>query len=182
MSSLTRTHFKILLERNKFFMLVLLLSFFNSAAYSADPLVNGGIVSGSISPAGNEDTFEFTGLTGHRVTISMVDLNGGNPNEPGNLTPFISLFSPDGSLITSDSSSIAAEIVSRTLPLNGTYTVVARSRFSSETGPYEIHYARAPGAQEHGRLVNGGSVFESLSQGDLDTFFFDGKSGETVTL
>ena len=57
---------------------------------------------------------------------------------PGNLTPYLYLYDPNGSWVTSDTNSVTAEIPNLALTLNGTYTVLAKTRSSSETGPYSL--------------------------------------------
>jgi len=161
--------------------LSLLLSFSRSAA-AFEVLNNGGLTSGEIETIGDEDTYEFEGSTGDTVTLTMVDLNGGDPNLPGNIYPRIYLYDPNGVLLASGFDSDVGSINSRTLPLNGTYTVVAKDYYDNATGPYDIHFVLAPGAQEHGELVDGGKVQEILTLGDLDTYTFDGSTGERVTL
>ncbi|MFK8078832.1 MAG: hypothetical protein AB8B97_00985 [Granulosicoccus sp.] len=158
------------------------LAIFSENVAAAEALNNGGSISGSIGTPGDEDTYEFDGLTGQTATLTMVDLNGADPNLPGNIYPRIYLYDPNGVLMTSGFDSDVGTISNQTLPLNGTYTVVAKDYYDNATGPYDIHLAVSPGADEHGLLVDGGSVQETITLGDLDTYTFDGSTGEHVSL
>ena len=159
-----------------------LASFMSIAqAQSIEELDNGGVNTGSISPAGNEDTYTFDGKTGDTAWLSMTDVNGRDSNAPGNVYPYLLVYDTNGDLLTRDWDTEAASVVT-TLPLNGTYTVVVKDYQDSGTGPYEVRLAQAPGAQEHGRLVNGGMASENLTLGDLDTYTFDGETGDVAWL
>ena len=67
-----------------------------SQVQAAD-LVNGGSVSGAISVAGEEDTWTFSATAGERINLQVVDL------ERNDLIPYVTLYAPDGSAVTSAS-------------------------------------------------------------------------------
>lgn len=153
-------------------------------AYENGGLVNGGTTSETIS-LGDLDIYTFYGETGNTVWLSMTDLNGDDPNLPGNLDPGVALYDPNGTEVHSTYGEQIGRMA-RVLPLNGTYTVVVYDSTANvsgnDAGPYELRFALAPGASEHGGLVNGGTVSKTLSLGDIDTYSFYGATGDNVWL
>ena len=53
---------------------------------------------------------------------------------------------------------------------------------ADQLGDYEIHLAKSTGANEHGQLINGGSVSETIGLGDLDSWTLNAVAGERITL
>jgi hypothetical protein len=141
------------------------------------PLVNGSFVTGNIG-LGDLDSFTFDALLGEAILLRMVDsgLTG--------LSPQMNVYGPDGSLVAWTWSGVVAGL-DFAAPVTGVYTLVVMDNSSGgfdDMGAYEIHYARLPGANEHGQLVNGGSVTGFIDMGDLDTFVFDAGQGEGILL
>lgn len=97
---------------------------------------------------GDIDTFTFLARAGDVLFISMTDTSA-----DGVLTPFISVYAPDGSRIARDRGRNEAEKSNVTLPLTGIYTVVAKE-FSDKAvaGEYTL------GIQ----LVRDGSIADCL--------------------
>lgn len=136
-------------------------------------LVNGGTVNGTID-VGDLDTFVFNVSQGDTVLMRAVDLSGTN------LSPQINVYRPDGSLQTWSWGSIVAGI-GFSAPMSGTYTLVVMDyNVGADSGAYEVHYTRMPGANEHGLLVNGGTVSQTIDVGDLDSYTFHANSGDSV--
>ena len=148
----------------------------------AQNLESGTSIQDSISVTGQQDTFTFSGLTGQTVFLTMVDEAGLDPNTPGNITPGLYLYDPNDNLIASDPSDYTTASISASLPLNGTYKVIAKDYNDTQTGPYELHFASAPGTAEHGILPSGSKVTEQIDLGDLDTYRFYAETGDRVTL
>ena len=146
-------------------------------AWAAE-LINGGVVSGSIAIAGQEDRYTFYANAGETVALTAAKTSS-------SLIPYIRLFSPTGAAITSDYGSSVASI-QHSITASGTYTVLVSdssvNRQPTSTGGYEARLARMPGANEHGALVNGGVQTEQITLGDLDTYTFYANAGETVAL
>ena len=59
---------------------------------------------------------------------------------------------------------------------------MVRSFFAGDTGSYDLHFTKAPGANEHGVLLNGGSVSETITDGDLDSYVFWAVTGDSLSL
>ena len=67
----------------------LLLSTAVFSQVSADDLINGGSVSGSISSAGEQDSWTFNAVASERITLTVVDVNSTG------LRPLMTLYAPD---------------------------------------------------------------------------------------
>lgn len=145
-------------------------------------LANGASFTDQID-LGDIDSFTFYGNTGERVWLRMADINGGDPNLPGDIGPQMYLYSPTGARVSFDREFSVAALTDIALPLEGTYTVIVSDSNiggNDDTGPYRIYFAKAPGAQEHGGLVNGGSVTQQIDLGDVDSYAFYGSTGDRV--
>lgn len=150
---------------------LLLLPLLSTA--TAQTLVNGTSVTGAISVPGEVDTWFFNVAAGDSLTVRAA----------ANFPPSLKVFDPFGQqiglsettkVVTFSASNATAGLYSLSL---AKWTASART-----TGPYEIHFASVPGANELGALPPGGSVASSLDIGDLDTFTFDLAAGEGYML
>ncbi len=139
----------------------------------AASLVNGGVISNSISSPDEQDSYTFTASIGEYVHISMADVSGST------MIPRIDLYGPSGALLKSSAGDISRIMYQVTE--NGTHTVVAYDTNSNGTErPYDLHFVHMPGANEGGLLPNGGVVSESFDYGDLDSYTFTASVGENV--
>ncbi|MFT7671064.1 MAG: hypothetical protein ACI8X5_003780 [Planctomycetota bacterium] len=158
--------------------LFFLLSFVSGSA-SAQSLVNGGMVTGSISPAFDTDLFTFHASANENVVLRAVN------HTDTSLDPYIVVYDPTGQVVIGDSGSHVSAL-SFVPTITGIYTLsisdYGPAPWEDGVGEYQIHFVNAPGANEHGALVNGGSVSGFISMGDLDTFIFDVNANESVVL
>ncbi|QDU69320.1 hypothetical protein [Engelhardtia mirabilis] len=156
--------------------LMLLGSIFTGTA-RAQGLVNGGSVAGSIDFAGDQDSWTFSAAAGQGFQVRVTDL------AVSALRPRVALYAPGGALVTTVSGSTVAAL-SLIAGSTGTYTIVIddSSQGSDQTGPYAVHFTRAPGANELGSLPNGGSLASSIELGDLDSFTFSIVAGQSFQL
>ncbi|MEC7692475.1 MAG: REJ domain-containing protein [Pseudomonadota bacterium] len=156
------------------------LSAFTTSALAAD-LVNGGYVEGEIAIAQEIDTWTFDGISGDLVAIQVAD------ESQNQFAPWVKIFNPDGSLLSQTSSNGVAHLNNLTLGQSGEYTVsvqdasIAYSNGYDDTGDYRIYFVKPP-VNEHGMLINGSFVDETIEYGDIDTWQFEGSAGEEVTL
>ena len=119
-----------------------------------DALVNGGLHTGTVSIAGETDSWTFTAVAGSGVVVRM-----GATNFP----PRLRVFDPSNALAGEiNSLSVNTRDVVLTLVATnaGTYTVLANSA-TAAIGGYGVHLAVAPGefiipaGDEGGLLENG---------------------------
>ena len=96
----------------------------------------------------------------------------------------MTLYAPDGSYITYASNHTVANIYNRIAPQTGTYTLVVQDGNGTrdKVTNYEIHFAKSTDANEHGKISGEGSYSETITLGDLDSFTFDGSTGDEITL
>lgn len=142
---------------------------------------NGGSKNGALT-LGDIDTYSFQGDAGDRVSIQVGDTGDG---DTANISPYLHLYNPDGSLRGSDSSGSVAGLINYDMRQTGTYTVQISHRSvhgGSGAGPYAVHLAKSPGADEGGLLPNGGVVNGALTLGDIDTYTFVANAGDTVSV
>lgn len=140
-------------------------------------LPNGGQVSGIID-VGDLDSYTLTANAGENIRLRVA-----KTDSTATLRPQLSLFRPDGSLVSGATDSTVASY-SHTALTSGTYTVVVTdvSNGFAGTGSYTIHYAKAPGADELGRLYDGQPRDEEIELGDLDSYTFTANAGDTAHL
>ncbi|MCO7226763.1 hypothetical protein [Pleionea sp. CnH1-48] len=139
-------------------------------------LLNGDSVTGSIEQ-GDLDSYTFDASSGEHIQLRLSDVNNTG------MYPRMWLYGPNGEYITLGQGAHVAAI-SYKITESGTHTVVIsdQSACLCNGGDYELHFARLPGANEHDLLVNGGKKSGTLTQGDLDSFTFNGNTGEHIQL
>ncbi len=146
-----------------------------AAQAALGPLVNGGLVSGSLVTANQSNSYTFTANAGQALLLSVA-------RTTGTFDPVLYLYDPTGRHIRTATGSQVANL-SWNATVTGTYTVVVFDGGTGvQTGNYELHYARAPGANEHGALVNGGLKAGALTVGDLDSYTFTANAGQALLL
>ncbi len=137
-------------------------------------LPNGGAAVGTLTK-GDLDSYTFVAAVGEGIQLRLVDVNA---------TTFYArtrIYGPTGALVSDDWGPDVA-LTSFAAPASGTYTVVVADYYGPGTGNYEVHFTRAPGADEEGALVNGGLRSGALTKGDLDSYTFVANVGERLHL
>ena len=158
-----------------FLMVAAIVVGFSSAVDAAD-LINGGRVSGAISTGGEIDSYTFAADAGDHIEIQIADLTGNSY-----YAPRIELYGPGGGdAIAVATNNVVARMV-LTLEESGTYILLVQDNSGVRTGDYNIYYVNLP-VDEHGPLVNGGVVSESIDLGDLDTFSFTADAGDHIEI
>lgn len=145
-------------------------------------LTNGGMHEGSIT-RGDMDLWSFTANADDSIRVQA-----GEVGSTG-FYPFLILYAPDGSLVTSDYGSQSASIAARA-SLAGTYTVVVQDATSNaaNAGDYRLYFTRAPQAfsvpagDQGGTLTNGGVHNGDIQLGDMDLWQFDANARDTIRL
>lgn len=145
-------------------------------ASAGGPLRNSGSVVGAIG-LGELDSFSLALRAGESYAVRVVDSLGTA------LYPRILLYDPRGTFVAQAAAQDVATL-SGTAAFSGTYTLVVTdgNGAPAQTGGYEVHLARAPGANEHGFLLDGVSVTETIVVGDLDSYTFRARAGDTARI
>jgi trimeric autotransporter adhesin len=168
-------------------LLFLILAFLvlSPCAVSAQgALVNGTTTSGTISPAGDSDTWTFSATAGDSIIVRV-----GEITQTGAFAPRIRLLNPSSVQIASASDTVAPE-VAVTATNTGTFTVIVDDAVgTTATGTYRITLAQAPGPvfvasdDEGGALANGVTYeTNNLPPGDLDVWSFVANSGDSFVV
>jgi hypothetical protein len=136
-------------------------------------LLNGPIKQETIDP-GDLDTYTFVANLGDHITIR-------SGRASGDLYPELKLYDPLGVLVDLGADALDASVES-TVALAGNYTLQVSSNLLRNSGDYDLHLARIPGAAENGFLTDGLVYPGELTLGDLDTFRFPADPGDNITL
>ena len=129
-------------------LIVLVLTVVHMPLTSAS-LVSGGVVSGTILASNEERNYTFTANAGQSIV-----LRAGRTG--GDLTPYIRLYNPSGSLVEDAGGASGIAIYHQAIE-SGTYTVIV-SEYYSNTGDYNLHFVLTPGTSEWG-VVSSGSAY-----------------------
>ncbi len=141
-----------------------------------NPIGCGQLMTGSISAAGERDSYTFTASAGDVMTIRARQTSGNY------LYPNIELYGPTGVLVGSTYSTTLAQM-NKTLTEAGTYTVVVRDYNNVNTGTYTLTWQRLNGPCGATALVCGQVVVTSLGvAGELDSYIFTVAANEVVTI
>ena len=131
-------------------------------------LTNGGVTSGFISVPDETDSYTFNAAAGDSIRLSL----------SGSITMWMQVYEPGGALLANSQSAIAKD----SLVSGGTYTVLVSANSATETGDYDLHYARAPGGNEHGALSDHDLRTGDITRGDLDSYTLTVDAGDSIRL
>ncbi len=136
----------------------------------------GGVVSDRIDE-GELDSYTFTAQTGEGIVMRLTDVSAGP------LLPAFNVYDPSGAVVArAENTDVAA--TNFTTQASGTFTVVVydASNGAAATGPYNLYFTRAPGADKGGALSPGGVVSGQIVEGAIDSYTFSAQAGEGVQL
>ena len=147
------------------------------------PLTNGLMHTGTID-VGDLDVWTVTANAGEAIVVRM-----GETVAASTLTPWLRLYSPTGTLLASNFSTIGAEVTA-TAPSSGTYLVVAgdASGSFSGSGAYRLTLAKTGSAvavspgDEGGPLTNGAMHTGTIDVGDLDLWTLTANAGDSIVV
>ena len=144
-------------------------------------LVNGEVVSGEIE-LGDIDSYAFTANAGDTIYLRVADTET-NEFVSADFFPNVILLDPSGAVLTNGAGALVGDIA-RALVTTGTYTVIVNDESAGEdaTGSYNLYFAKAPGANDDGTLVNGEVVSGEIELGDIDSYAFTANAGDTIYL
>jgi hypothetical protein len=151
-------------------------------------MTNGANHAGSLY-IGDLDAWTFTAAQGDYIVLGLGEVLTSEIDPLFN--PWIRLIGPTGTLITSASGALAAQVAA-TAPLTGTYTVLvsdsAISREPSHPGTYILNMVKTnagltvPNGDEGGAMTNGANHAGLIGVGDLDGWTFNAAQGDYITL
>ena len=162
-----------------------------SAAIAFGQTINGTLSNTdcTLSDSSFFDSYTFNGTAGQSISISMT-----SPT----FDTYLLLFRPDGTLLTEDddggidlNSRIPPESGTLTLPVTGTYKILANSFAANVTGSYSLTLAgTAPSSCSSTAIAVGQTINGSLSTSDcrlsdnslFDSYTFSGTAGQRIAV
>jgi hypothetical protein len=153
-----------------------------SAGDEGGSLTNGAMHTGTLD-VGELDVWTFTAAAGDAIVVRMGE------TAASTLTPWLRLFNPNGTLVSSSFSATGAEVTA-TAAVPGTWLVVAgdTSPNFAGSGAYRLTLAKTGAAvtvsagDEGGPLTNGAMHTGTLDIGDLDVWTFAAIAGEAIVV
>ena len=147
---------------------VLFCLFMFHAAQARANLVSGGVATGSIIAGGTSDQY-FTGTAGQSILLSAAA--GYNAS--------IIVYKPDTTLW---GSSLNRFTGSGPLPATGTFHVVIKGQFNTDSGAYSLYYVIGGGTVSGGLLTSGGTVNATQPVNGLTSYQFPGTTGQGIQI
>jgi hypothetical protein len=145
---------------------------------NAGGALSPGVVVSSQLAEGAIDSYTFAAQAGEGVGLRVTDVAGGT------FTPAFIVYDPTGAVVVDRAygANVASDFFAA--QKTGTYTVVVYDDSSgyASTGPYNLYFTLAPGADAGGTLSPGTSVSGQLAEGALDSYTFAAQVGEGVGL
>ncbi|MBN1978096.1 MAG: PPC domain-containing protein [Anaerolineae bacterium] len=135
----------------------------------------GAVVEGTLLAPWSQHAWTFDGVEGHVINVAMNATDGA-------LDCFLELYGPDGLLLTTDDDSGAgynALVEYYTLPVDGTYRVVARGGEFGATGAYVLALMQTELVLQ-GTLAYSDTVDALLEPGTRHHWVFEGVAGDVV--
>lgn len=134
----------------------------------------------NVLPSDNSfyNAYTFEGTAGQRITIEM---------SSEELNAYLILLTPEGDNFAQDDDSAGGKNsrLEVTLPADGTYTILANTFASGETGSYTLEVASAGVSpvllKEEGQLGSNSQILQSDGS-PYDEYTFQGRAGQNVTI
>ncbi|MGO8731190.1 MAG: beta strand repeat-containing protein [Terriglobia bacterium] len=140
----------------------------------------GQTEAGTIGSAAQSNTYTFTGNANDEVDFTLDATSG-------SLVPKIRLYNPDGTLNTSNFSGApygcsgsTVEMNTVTLPVSGTYIVLAGDCADTNTGNYEIYSQRTDSPAGNGLLFGRTQTGTISSAAQSNTYTFSANANDVV--
>ena len=158
---------------------IFIFSLFGFVSAQTEQLEFGITKFASIAAPGEVDTYSFQANENDSVNIKIT-ITGGE------MRAGLSLYSPDGILLKTVSTSLASdnkkEITSK-LPKTGTYTILAENGWGSFTGNYSIFCQKVNNPLNSASLQFGSTKIGSIaSSGEVDTYSFRANENDSVNI
>ena len=146
-----------------------------SDSIDAMPLEEGPVQCDSLDSITAIDVWTFEAEAGEVVWIRMQELDA-------LLEPRLRLYGPDGSLLaTGADNNITSDILDRTLPDTGTYTLLASDSGTDDVGEYCLHLVNITDSIDAMPLEEGPVQCDALdSIAAIDVWTFEAEAGEVV--
>jgi len=155
---------------------------------AATPIVSGQTIAGSLTHAGQQDTYTFTATAGKTFDVSV-----GDASAASGVHPYLQVFAPGGARVINNATSATSTSVDGviTVPSTGagTYTIDVQDFLGNGTGAYDVELAVAPSTQATDSNGDGGVIKSGQTKagtinrfGDIDVFTFSASAGNTFDI
>ena len=158
-----------------------LVIMFSTVADAQGPIASGQTLTGTISSAGQTDSWTFAATAGDAIIVRVGEVANNTFN------PRIQLLSPTSVSLGISSSSSAAEIAV-TATNTGTFTVRISDNTGTQTNSYRLTLAKtgasvvvSPG-DTGGPLTNGVTYTGTIDTGDLDVWTVTATNGDAIVV
>jgi VCBS repeat protein len=167
-------------------LLTLLVLWTAPLLFAQGTISSGEALPGTISPAGDIDTWTFSATAGEEIIVSLGRLT----DTGGGFIPRIRVFSGP-TLIAADTAAPTAARVIFTADQTGTYTILVDDgniNTPDGTGTYQLFLFvgaatfTVPVGDNGGALTNGGNHPGHITVADLDIWSFTANTGDSVVL
>ena len=157
-----------------FILISVAIILFPFVVYAQTPIDCGQTLSGTISTAGQRNSYTFSASASDGITIRARKTSG-------TLTPYIELYSPGGALIIG-----AANQIDRILTETGTYRIDVRDQNNTNTGNYLLFWQRMsspsnPTPIDCGQALTG-SIGTSVDPPPWKVYTFTGAVNDVLTI
>ena len=149
-----------------------------SALAQLTPIAFGKTVSAAISGLAEADAYTFDDLTGDRIRIRMSD----GSRSAVSIDNQIQLYNPAGVELGSVVAEVEA-VLDITLPVDGTYLILASDAGGNNSHGYSIHLQRLNYPSNTVPIAFGETVSAAISGlVDTDAYTFDGLTGNRIRI
>jgi Putative binding domain, N-terminal/Calx-beta domain len=137
------------------------------------------------------DLYTFNGTAGQQISVTMTSSSGNA------IDPYLYLLLPNGELIAEDDNGGGGSVAHiptvgdfARLPVSGTYTIVANTVATSQSGNYNLTLTQGPTCTST-PIALGGTANGALAPGDcriledgsfIDAYTFNGTAGQQIVL
>lgn len=143
------------------------------------PLITDQPLNSAISPNNDTDYYEFAGIAGTSVRLTMTKTSG-------TLDSYMELYNPDKGLLAynDDSNGTHDSQIDATLPVDGTYRVVTHSYNHLTSGAYQLKLTSVASDSDDFRWITiGDSLHGTLNtNNDKDTYYIYGTTNVVISL
>ncbi len=163
--------------------LFLVLGLLSSGSLGAQSVSSGQRVSGTLSPVGDIDSWTIFVEADTTLRVGVGEVSGSN------FEPFLEVFEPGGTRVTSNSGSVSTDVV-HTASVSGIFTVPLKdASFTPDgTGNYEVYFTLSKGpftvppGDEGGPITSGERHTGTIDLGDMDLWTFEASAGQGIRL
>ena len=141
-----------------------------------ETITYGDMITCSIDPVGDTDTYRFFGDENDAVVIMA-------SRQSGSFYPCFELYDPDDNLVGSACSASHTNRIDVELSLPGMYTIHMRDRSNNRTGDYALVLERLIPRSTTALIQHAETMGDEINPvGDADLWYFNGSAEDTIAI